>query len=300
MNSSPHADIVIQNFRPKVMERLGIGYEELKKINPRIILASISGFGQEGHMAHKPALDSVAAAEGGLMDLTGFPDGKPVKNTMAMTDYLAGYTCVIAMMAALRYRDATGIGQHLDISMLDCAFSTTEYFAGTYCLTGEVVTRAGNGRAFSAPSNIYQTKDGRWVNIQAPANNLAFRLFELIGRPDLIAHEDMQTPLSRKQHEYLCDEAIGAWAAQYTVEEACAMLDEHGIPNGRVQNITQVMENPLIRERGMLVRMPDGRFSGMCRSRETRLSSARRLRNFTAPRASSAKTIWNVSPNCSA
>lgn len=252
------ADVVLNNYRPGTMEKLGLGYEELKKINPGIIMTNISGFGSSGPQSKKVALDPVIQAESGFMDLTGFPEGIPTRTTVSISDYLAGLYATIGTVAAIRYKEQTGRGQLVDIAMLDCMFSLTEHYASYYHMTGNVVRRSGNGRPFSAPSNIYRTSDERWVYIAAVADNLCARMFELVGRPDLINSPEMCNTIERKKHESIIDEAISIWMATKTSEEALELLERAGIPNGLVQNIEQVVHNPQIKHREMLVRMPDG------------------------------------------
>lgn len=252
------ADVILNNYRPGTMEKLGLGYEVLKKINPGIIMTCITGFGSSGPQSKKVALDPVIQAESGFMDLNGFPDGSPVKTTPSLSDYVVSMYAAMGTIAAIRYKEQTGRGQIVDVSMLDCMLSITEHFTSYYFLTGNVIRRCGNGRPFSAPSNSYRTSDDRWIYIAAVANNLCARVFELIGQPDLINSPEMCNTIARKKNESTIDELLSAWVATKTSREAIELLDRAGIPNGLVQTIEDVVHNPQIKHREMLVRMPDG------------------------------------------
>jgi len=252
------ADVVLQNYRPGTLEKFGLGYEDLKKINPGIIMTCISGFGMTGPCKDKLALDPVVQAESGFMDLTGFPDGMPVRTTSSLSDYITALYATIGTMAAIRFKEQTGKGQLVDIAMLDSMFTITENYVSNYFLSGEVVRRAGNGRPHTSPTGIYQTKDGRWIYIMATAENLFRRLFALIGRPDLIDDPRMCSSTERKKYESVVNEPIIEWMLSKTVEEASELLDKSGIPNGRVQTIEQAVQNPQIIHREMLVKISDG------------------------------------------
>jgi CoA:oxalate CoA-transferase len=179
------ADIVVENFSPGVVDRLGVGYNDLKAINPRIIYGSISGFGQTGPYSQKPAYDLVCQAMGGYMTITGEADGKPYKLGTSIADASAGIHMAYALMAALYDREKTGVGQFIDVAMMDTVFSTLENFVVTKTLTGIAPSRNGNANLGSAPFNLYNTKDG-YVTIACANNKLFEKLTTAIGESHLL------------------------------------------------------------------------------------------------------------------
>lgn len=246
------ADVVIENFSPGVAERLGIGYETLKKVNPSIVYGSISGFGQYGPYRNKPAYDVVCQAMGGFMSLTGEPDGKPYKLGPSIVDASAGIHMAFAIASALLYREKTGIGQHIDIGMMDTAFSTLENFVVTKTLTGVAPTRNGNANLGSAPFNSYKTKDG-YVAIAVANNKLFEKLATVMGRQDLLSDERLDQNYKRKMNEDILNEIVEGWTQQYTTAQICELLDEASVPVGPILGIEELVEDPHLKERGMLV-----------------------------------------------
>lgn len=246
------ADIVVENFSPGVMEKLGLGYEALKEANPRLIYGSISGFGQTGPYAKKPAYDVVCQAMGGFMDLTGDPEGKPYKLGPSIVDASAGIHMAFALMAAVYHRDRTGEGQYVDVSMMDTAFSTLENFVVTKTITGTAPTRNGNANLGSAPFNTFLSKDG-YVAIAVANNSLFEKFTTLMDRKDLQNDERYKTNFDRKINEAELNGEVQKWVAERTTAEICALLDEKGIPVGPILGIDQLVEDPQIKEREMLV-----------------------------------------------
>lgn len=246
------ADIVVENFSPGVVDKLGIGYEDLKKINPQIIYGSISGFGQTGPYRKKPAYDVVCQAMGGFMNLTGEKGGKPYKLGPSIVDASAGIHMAYALMVALFYRERTGIGQFIDIGMMDTAFSTLENFVVTKTLTGEAPTRNGNANLGSAPFNSYKTKDG-YVTIAVANNSLFQKLTTAMDREDLPQNELYRENYQRKANEDQLNEEVENWTKQYFTSEVCEILDKAGVPVGPILTIDDLIEDPHLKEREMLV-----------------------------------------------
>lgn len=249
------ADIVVENFSPGVVDRLGVGYEDLKKENPKIIYGSISGFGQTGPYKKKPAYDVVCQAMGGFMALTGEKDGKPYKLGPSIVDASAGIHMAFALMVALHYRERTGLGQFIDVGMMDTAFSTLENFVVTKTLMGEAPTRNGNANLGSAPFNSYKTKDG-YVTIAVANNNLFDKFTKAINRRDLFEAEEYKENHLRKKNEEKLNAEVEKWTSQYTTAEIVEVLDAANVPVGPILGIDELINDPHLKERDMLVDIP--------------------------------------------
>jgi len=245
-------DIVVENFSPGVVDRLGIGYEALKAENPKIIYGSISGFGQTGPYRKKPAYDVVCQAMGGFMALTGEKDGKPYKLGPSIVDASAGIHMAFALMVALHYRDKTGVGQFIDVGMMDTAFSTLENFVVTKTLTGTAPTRNGNANLGSAPFNSFRTKDG-YVAIAVANNSLFDKLTRAMDRRDLFENEKFKENHFRKANEEELNAEVEKWTMQYTTAEVVKILDEASVPVGPILGVDELLEDPHLKERDMLV-----------------------------------------------
>ncbi len=246
------ADVVVENFSPGVVDRLGIGYKDLVQENPKIIYGSISGFGQTGPYSKKPAYDVICQAMGGFMDLTGEPGSKPFKLGPSIVDASAGIHMAYAILAAIYYREKTGEGQFIDVGMMDTAFSTLENFVVTKTLTGKAPTRNGNANLGSAPFNSYKTKDG-YVCIAVANNSLFEKLASLMGMPELLEDHRYKTNFERKINEKTLNKTVESWTQKYTTTEICDILDEKSVPVGPILGIDQLVEDPHIRFRDMLV-----------------------------------------------
>ena len=246
------ADIVVENFSPGVVDRLGIGYEDLKKVNPKIIYGSISGFGQTGPYKKKPAYDIVCQAMGGFMSLKREKGGTPYKVGPSVVDALAGIHMAFALMSAVHHRDRTGEGQFVDVAMMDTAFSVLENFVVTKTITGEAPTRNGNANLGSAPFNSFRTKDG-YVTIACANNGLFKKLVKAIGREDLLEVEKYKENHLRKANEETLNPEIEKWTLQYNTDEVVKILDAASVPVGPILGIDELVEDPQIKARDMLV-----------------------------------------------
>ncbi|MEL7566595.1 MAG: CoA transferase [Dehalobacterium sp.] len=247
-----HADVVVENFKPGVMNKLGIGYEELKKINPRIIYAAISGFGQYGPYWERPGYDIVAQAMGGLMSITGFPDNPPTRVGSSVGDLSAGIYGALAIMMALYAREKTGKGQLVDIALMDAIFSFCETNVVRYTIGNIIPKRVGSRHPLSAPFDIYQAKDG-YVVIAVANEPLMEKLFDLMGKPELHLDPRFETDAKRSEHDQELKEIIETWLSQYTVGQAVEIMLTHAIPSSPVLTIPQVCADPHINAREMLV-----------------------------------------------
>jgi crotonobetainyl-CoA:carnitine CoA-transferase CaiB-like acyl-CoA transferase len=238
----PKADIVLENFRPGVMAAMGFDYERLRALHPGIILVSVSGFGQYGPYRDRPAFDSLGQAMGGLMALTGQPEGHPVGTASSVVDRYTALHATIGALAALRHRERTGEGQLVDVCLLDSALTMVEIPTSYYLATG-----AEGGEGGRPP---YRVKDG-WVVIAAAGREMAARLMTIVGGPA----DD--TPLAGSSPAGDRRAKIEAWCAAHTVDEVCAALHEAGIPAAPVRTIPEVAKDPHLWEREMLVKMED-------------------------------------------
>ncbi|MET0852040.1 MAG: CoA transferase [Candidatus Rokuibacteriota bacterium] len=238
----PKADVVLENFRPGVMAAMGFAYDQLRALNPAIILTSVSGFGQYGPYRDRPAFDSLGQAMGGLMSLTGQTEGHPVGTASSVVDRYTALHATIGTLAALRHRERTGEGQVVDVCLLDSALTMVEIPTSYYLATGQ---EGGEG---GRPP--YRASDG-WVVIAAAGRDMAARLMKMVGGPA----DD--TPLAGSAPGGDRRAKIDAWCAAHTVEEICAALMDAGIPVAPVRSIPEVAKDPHLWQREMLVKMDD-------------------------------------------
>ena len=238
----PKADVVLENFRPGVMAAMGFAYDQLRALNPGIILTSVSGFGQYGPYRDRPAFDSLGQAMGGLMSLTGQTEGHPVGTASSVVDRYTALHATIGTLAALRHRERTGEGQVVDVCLLDSALTMVEIPTSYYLATGQ---EGGEG---GRPP--YRARDG-WVVIAAAGRDMAARLMKIVGGPD----DD--TPLAGSSPGGDRRAKIDGWCAAHTVEEICAALMDAGIPVAPVRSIPEVAKDPHLWKREMLVKMDD-------------------------------------------
>jgi crotonobetainyl-CoA:carnitine CoA-transferase CaiB-like acyl-CoA transferase len=247
------SDILLENFTPGVMDRLGLGYEDMKKVNPKLVYASLSGFGQDGPYAEKPAFDMVAQAMGGLMTVTGFPENPPTKCGPAIADLSGGAYTVIAILAAMQHRNATGSGQRIDISLQDCIwlFTSVETLAA-YMLTGKSPGRIGNMHPAIVPWNVYKAKDGYVVLCTVTIGQWQ-KMAETIGRPDLITDPDQCTMVVRVGRRKELDDIVAAWVKERTVAEVQQIMDAVELPCSPILDTGQIVDDPHMKSREMTV-----------------------------------------------
>ncbi|WP_345796598.1 CoA transferase [Castellaniella sp. MT123] len=247
----PEVDIVVENFRPGVADKLGIGYATLSALNPRLVYTSISGFGQDGPAAHRPAYDIIIQAMSGIMESTGFPDGPPTLVGEAITDVLSGLFASWGTLAALIGRDRDGRGTHVDAAMFDATLSFTVTAVARYLFTGLDAHRVGNRHPLSAPFGAYQAEDGHFV--LAILNNKLFAQFaQVIGRDDLARDPRFASDEQRSQHEPLLREAIESWAAALTVAQAVERFEASAIPAAPIWTVRQALDSAQAQSRQLL------------------------------------------------
>jgi CoA:oxalate CoA-transferase len=245
-------DVLVENFAPGVLERLGLGYEEAKRINPRIIYASISGFGQTGPRRDDVSYDVVAQAMGGLMSVTGYTDGEPLKAGISLGDYMGGYNGVIAILAALYFRTVTGEGQAIDISMQDGIWAMVFPDRANYFDTHIVPKRFGNKLSSSAPFGAYNAKDG-YVVICTITDPQWHKVLQAMGREELIGEQRYATRENRTKNMSEVDGLVQAWCKGKTVEEIFASLKKFGVPCSPLPTFDQVAGDPQLLSREMIV-----------------------------------------------
>jgi len=240
------ADVVVENFRPDVKDRLGIDYESLKRVNPRIVLASISGFGQDGPYRERPGFDQIAQGLSGIMSVTGQPGAGPMRVGCAVADVGAGLLAAFGILAALLEREVSGEGQWVQSSLLQAAIQLLDFQAARYTMSGEVARQQGNDHPTSMPTSAYATADG-YMNVAAAGSAMWKRLCEAIERPDLRAHPDYADADGRARHRARLNAEISSALARRTTAEWVEILNRAGVPCGPIYSMDQVFSDPQIR-----------------------------------------------------
>ncbi|MFC1900862.1 CaiB/BaiF CoA transferase family protein [Chloroflexota bacterium] len=251
------SDILVENFVPGTMERLGLDYNTVSKQNPKIIYASISGFGQTGPYAQTRALDIVVQAMSGMMSVTGEPDGQPLKPGVSLGDITAGMYTAIGILAAVNERKKSGKGQMLDISMLDCQIATLENAFARYFNTGETPGRYGSRHPSYTPFQAFQTKDSYIVVAMVGGTRNQWQMFcAITGLLDMVDDERYQTGESRTQHYEELEPVLNKVFLSKTSEQWIKELTDIGIPCGPINNIDQAANHPQVIAREMIAEMP--------------------------------------------
>ncbi|MEK9723092.1 MAG: CoA transferase [Rhodospirillaceae bacterium] len=236
------ADVVVENFRPDVKERLGIDYESLKAVNPRIILASISGFGQDGPYAKRPGFDQIAQGMGGLMSVTGAPGEGPMRVGIPIADLTGGLFCALGILVALLEREKSGEGQWLHTSLLQAQiFMLCE---------GEVPGQAGNNHPTSVPTGVFATKDGA-INIAVAGDTIWKRFCAAVGKTEWLENPDYEGNAARLAHRYQLNAEIGALTRTRTSREWVEMLMEASVPSGEINRVDEVFADPQVQHLGI-------------------------------------------------
>ncbi len=238
-------DVLVENFRPGTMDKLGLGYERIKEVNNQIIYASISGFGHYGPYKDKPGYDIIGQAVGGIMSITGWPDGPPTRTGTAIADILAALFCTIGILSALQARSIHGKGQKVDIALVDSVVSAIGTILQIYMVEKRIPKRAGNQYDFIAPYEAFMAKDG-WFVLGVGNDNIWKKFCNTINRKDLINDERFYINVERVKHNKELAEIIGHWTANFTVQEILSILEEKGIPAAPINNLEQIVNDPHI------------------------------------------------------
>ena len=246
------ADIVVNNFTVGTMENLGLDYKVLKEVNPKVIYASITGFGTYGPYRDYPCFDIVAQATGGLMGVTGYPENPPTKVGTGLGDSIGAINLAVGILGALYQREKTGEGQEVEVAMQDGIFNTLRPVYNFYYVTGsKPIERTGNKTKMIAPWNSYKTTDG-YVVVGILTNPLWENLLKAIGREDAIPDPRFADPMTRGANCDAVDSMIEEWTSKRAKMEAMSYLAERGVPCGAVLDMTELLNNPHLRERGMV------------------------------------------------
>jgi len=247
------ADVILENFRPGTMEKWGLGPDDVHAENPRAIYARVSGYGQTGRYAHRPGFASAGEALSGLRYINGYPGQAPPRAGISFGDTLAAQSAFQGILLALYARERGELGQVVDASIVDACFAMSESSTIEYEKTGFVREPTGPRLPRIAPSNVYLSKDEKWVVIAANHDTLWKRLAGLMGMPELADDPRFASHHARGEHEDLLDEIIGGWANQHTADELDRIVNEGGVVCAPVYSAKDVTEDPYFRERGLLV-----------------------------------------------
>jgi formyl-CoA transferase len=251
-------DVLVENFRPGTMERWGLGPQALAAMHPGLVYARVSGYGQTGPYRSRGGFASAGEAMSGLRHLGGFPGEAPPRTGLSLGDSLSALFATVGILSALFEREtASGEGQVVDASILESCFAMLESVAPEYDRVGAVRQPTGTRITNNAPSNIYRSRDGRWVVVAANSDNLWPRLAGAIGRPELAADPRYATHDARGEHEDELDAIIGAWAAEHDARDIDRLLDDAGVVCSPVNTIADVFADPHVQARGMLVAVHD-------------------------------------------
>ena len=240
------ADVVVENFRPDVKTRLGIDYDSLKAINSRIIVASISGFGQSGPYAMRPGFDQIAQGMGGLMSITGDPNGGPMRVGIPIADLTAGLFCALGILTALIEREKSGKGQWLHTSLLQAQIFMLDFQAARYLMQGEVAPQVGNEHPTSVPTNRFETSDGA-INIAAAGDEIWRRLCNALDRPEWAEEETFANNARRKERRNELNDMVGDIIRKKSSAEWVDTLTAAGVPCGPIYRIDEMFQDPQVR-----------------------------------------------------
>jgi crotonobetainyl-CoA:carnitine CoA-transferase CaiB-like acyl-CoA transferase len=258
------ADVVVENYRPDVKKRLGIDYPALSKINPRLIYASISGFGQDGPYAVRPGFDQVAQGMGGLMSITGEPNRGPMRVGIPVADLSAGIFCSLGILVALLEREQSGKGQEVATSLLQAQIFMLDFQASRWLNAGEVPPQAGNNHPTSIPTGVFKTRDGH-INIAAAGGAIWERLCRAIGAETLIENPDYGSSAARSKNRDALNAALNTYLADRTSAEWVDILNKAGVPSGPIYTVDKVFADPQVEHLGIVQEIETGDDRGTLR-----------------------------------
>ncbi|OLD37263.1 MAG: carnitine dehydratase [Candidatus Rokubacteria bacterium 13_1_40CM_2_68_8] len=246
--------VVTENFRPGTLERWNLGWDELSRVRPSLVMVRISAFGQTGPNRERPGFGRIAAAVGGLAYLSGYPDRAPVSpGTPTVPDYLAGVFGAVGALVALRHAERTGEGQVVDLALYEPVLRVLDDAIAVYGGTGRVRERIGSGTESAVPHDHYRTRDARWIAIACTNDRMFVRLLQAMGRPDLAGDPRMTTTAARLEHRALVDQLVAAWVAERDAANALAALEAAEVPSSLVASVRDLFEDAHVRARGNIV-----------------------------------------------
>ena len=253
-------DVVVENFKPGTMEGWGLGWEELRAINPRLVMLRVSGYGQTGPYRDLPGFGAIGEAMGGLRHLSGEPDRTPVRVGVSIGDSLSALHGVIGILLALRARDQNGTGQMIDVALYESVFNMMESLLPEYSVFGEIRQPAGSSLPGIAPSNAYRCQDNKYVLIAGNGDSIFKRLMGVIGRPDLAEAPELANNAGRVKHVVMLDDAISQWTGQHPLDLVLERLNDGQIPAGKIYDVADIAADPHYQARGMILdgALPDG------------------------------------------
>ena len=240
------ADVIVENYRPDVKQRLGIDYDSLSKENPKLVYASISGFGQDGPYSKRPGFDQIAQGMGGVMSITGLPGQGPVRAGIPIADLCAGLFAAQGIMIALLEREESGKGQWIDTSLLQAQLFMLDFQAARWLVDGDVPKQAGNNHPTSIPTGVFKTKDG-YINLGVAGQVIWKRFCDLVNRQDLRDHPDYAEAEARSRNRDALNQEIETFISEETSEHWVELLNKNGVPSGPIYNIDEAFEDPQVK-----------------------------------------------------
>src|ERR1700681_3007074 len=250
------ADVVVENFRPDVKRRLGIDYKDLKKVNPRIVYGSISGFGQDGPYENRPGFDQIAQGMGGLMSITGAPGDGPMRVGIPIADLTAGLFCALGILTALLEREVSGEGQWVQTSLLQAQIFMLDFQAARWLMEKDVAKQAGNNHPTSIPTGVFKTSDG-YINIATTGGRIWERCAQAIGAPELVTDPEYATAPARSKNRDALNAEISKFTEKKSTDTWVRELNAAGVPCGPIYSIDQMFEDDQVRHLGIAQDVPN-------------------------------------------
>ncbi len=250
-------DVVVENFTPGRLEKWGLGYDDLRRDNPRLVMTRVSGFGQSGPRASEPGFGAIAEAMGGLRELMGSPDRPPARAAVSLGDHVSGLFAALGTLAALRQVERDGEGQVVDVALYEAVFALSESLVADYELTGHIRTRSGGGLPGVAPSNAYPTADGRMMMIAANSDPIWSRLADAMGQPQLTTDARFATHVERGRRVEEVDALVTAWTRTLHFGALDQLLANASVPHGLIYQAPDVLADPQYAARDMIQRVHD-------------------------------------------
>jgi crotonobetainyl-CoA:carnitine CoA-transferase CaiB-like acyl-CoA transferase len=255
------ADVLVENYRPDVKDRLGIGYEAMAAVNPRLIYASISGYGEDGPYRMRPGFDQIAQGMGGLMSITGLPGQGPVRVGIPIADLCAGIFCAYGIAVALIEREKSGKGQWVKSSLLQAQLFMLDFQAARWLMKGEVAKQAGNNHPTSIPTGVYKTRDG-YMNLAVTGTKIWNRMCEAIGAPQLATHADYSSSALRSKNRDTLHDLLEEYFAKRDTAYWIETLNKAGVPAGPIYSIDQAFGDPQVKQLGMVQKVGEVAYLG--------------------------------------